>query len=1223
MTTANGTAEITANTQTNNRNADDNSGNVVTTDITSQMESAYLDYAMSVIVSRALPDVRDGLKPVHRRILYAMFSDLHLTSDKPHKKSARIVGEVLGKYHPHGDQAVYDAMVRMAQEFSLRYPLIDGQGNFGSIDGDGAAAMRYTEARLDAISNLMLDDLAKDTVDWHDNFDNSLQEPDILPAALPNLLINGSNGIAVGMATNIPPHNLSEVVDALAYMIDNFKNVDEITVEELMQFIKGPDFPTGGILYRYREGKADEDATDAIAQGYAVGRSRLVLQAKAHFEEMSRNRSRIVVTELPYQTNKTALIERIATLVRDGKIEGITDLRDESDRTGMRIVIEMTRNVDAKRILERLFKLTPLQQTFGLQMLALVDGEPITLGLRRMLQLFIQHRQEVVRRRTEFDLARAKERAHIVEGLLRALDILDEVIATIRASQRVDTARDNLVKKFKFTVMQAQAILDMQLRRLAALERRKLQDEYKELTKRIKYLEGLLASPKKMLEVIKNELLEIKEKYGDLRKTQLVERTKGTLTSTDLLPDQEVWVSVSTSGDLRRQAATKPAQTEARQVGKNAGLAILNGNTKNPLYLFGKDGQCRQVSIHEIPQSGGGKHASMYTDFTRRDSITAVCTLPRDPGEEGYLFLVTEQGMVKRVTIADFAKAAPLDPIVMGVDPKDRLGWVFRTTGDQEIILVASSGHSIRFSEADVRSMGLAAGGVGGMKIKKGHRLVYAGVVDPDGEVMTITEKGYSKRTAMKDYSKQGRNGGGITTHKPSARTGDVSAALVIDAASVTEPTEAQLVAVTDQGVGKPLSVFDVPQMGRGVQGKVAVALDMGHTIAAIHPVKAPEMPSPNGNGSPNGTNGHGSASASGNGTAKSSAKGKTIAASISSGATARRKTTTQARKSTTSGGRVSTSKATQKDSTTRAQAANGSTAKKSASTQAKATKSRPAKSGSAKSPAAKGGATRGTVARRTATTSKATAPKPATAKAANGKTNARKSTNATKSRAGVAKSTNARATTPKATKGTTTKASRTTSRASASKTTSTRTASAKPTGTRATGQRASSTKANATTSKAATGKSASRKTATSDRAKSKASTSSSTRTQKVVNKPAAKPTRSTAKAKDTSPSKTKASTSKSGTQATARTAAKSTSRTTTSTTKAQSAKVTAPKPKVTKPKQSSAKSGAKAAKPKSTAKSTKPAAAKPKSKRSAKLAAVTSVTRSQAKESKKKKAKK
>ena len=801
-------------------------------DIVHEMQGAYLDYAMSVIVSRALPDVRDGLKPVHRRILYAVYHDLGLDHTKPHKKSARIVGEVLGKYHPHGDTAVYDAMVRMAQDFSLRYPLIDGQGNFGSVDGDNAAAMRYTEARLAEISQLVLNDLDKDTVDWHDNFDNSLREPDILPAALPNLLINGSSGIAVGMATNIPPHNLGEVVDALTHVIDHFDDLEDVTVEDLMQFIKGPDFPTGGIVYRYRDEKGD-DNVDAIAQGYSVGRSRLVMQAKAHFEEMSRGRSRIVVTELPYQTNKVALIERIASLVRDGKLEGITDLRDESDRTGMRMVLELTRNVDPKSVLADLFKQTPLQQTFGMQMLALVDGEPRTLSLKRMLQLFVHHRQEILRRRSEYDLKRARDRAHILEGLLRALDILDQIIETIRRSQNAETARNNLVSNFKFSEVQAQAILDMQLRRLAALERRKLQDEHKELLKQIAYLEDLLAHPEKILLVIKADLLEIKEKYGDARRTQIVDRTKGTLTTTDLLPDQEVWVTVSAAGDLRRQDTTRLSASSLRQVGKGSEVALLTANTRDHLYLFAKDGRCRRVSIHEIPQSGEEKHLAEMTDFSRRDTITAALTLPRTGGGDGYLLMVTEQGMVKRVTLADFiAASASSELSVINVDDKDKLGWVMLTTGGQEVILVSSEGQSIRFAEEDVRSMGLAAGGVGGMKLKKGFPIIYAAPVDPEGELLTITAQGYAKRSAMSEYSSQGRNGGGIVTHKITARTGNVTAALMIGA----NPPEA-IVLLPRKGGPKSVPMEEIPVMGRGVQGKQISEISDGNTVVALRSV--------------------------------------------------------------------------------------------------------------------------------------------------------------------------------------------------------------------------------------------------------------------------------------------------------------------------------------------------------------------------------------------------
>ncbi|GIV71094.1 DNA gyrase subunit A [Caldilinea sp.] len=805
-------------------------GAVRVADITQEMQTAYLDYAMSVIVARALPDVRDGLKPVHRRILYAMWHDLSLTHDKPHKKSARIVGEVLGKYHPHGDAAVYDAMVRMAQPFSLRYPLIDGQGNFGSIDGDNAAAMRYTEARLARIADLMLEDLEKETVDWHDNFDNTLREPDILPAALPNLLINGSSGIAVGMATNIPPHNLGEVVDALAYMIDHYDQVDAITTEALMRFIKGPDFPTGGILYRYREESKGEEEADAIAQGYSVGKSRLILQAKAHFEEISRGRTRIVVTELPYQTNKTALLERIADLVRDGKIEGVGDLRDESDRTGMRIVIELTRGADPKAVLADLFKYTPLQQTFGMQLLALVDGQPRLLSLKRMLQLFIQHRQEIIRRRSEFELKRAKERAHIVEGLLRALDILDEVIQTIRRSQTVETARNNLMHNFKFTELQAQAILDMQLRRLAALERKKLQEEYKELKQRIAYLEDLLAHPHKVLGVIKEELLAIKQEFGDARRTQIVDRTRGALTTTDLLPDQRVWVSLGKNGDLRRQAVSKPGASIVRQIGKDSQVALLSASTRDYLYVFSKDGRCSRIGVHEIPEEGG-KKVSDLTGFTGRDAITAALALPRERNgdEADYLFLVTEQGMVKRVRTEDVQSNTGGEFTVMNVDDGDRLLWALRTQGGQEVILVSAQGQSIRFSEEEVRSMGLPAGGVGGMKLKPKDRIVYAGVVDPAGELLTVTRAGFAKRSPLADYSAQGRNGGGIVAHKVTDKTGEVAAALVLPPQSEGD----WLVFVTARGVAKPMLTVEVPAMGRSVQGKAVVELSSQDAIAA------------------------------------------------------------------------------------------------------------------------------------------------------------------------------------------------------------------------------------------------------------------------------------------------------------------------------------------------------------------------------------------------------
>jgi DNA gyrase subunit A len=808
-------------------------GTVRSVDIINEMQIAYLDYAMSVIVARALPDVRDGLKPVHRRILYAM-ADLGLTNDKPYKKSARIVGEVLGKYHPHGDTAVYDAMVRMAQDFSLRYPLVDGQGNFGSVDGDNAAAMRYTEARLAKISDLILADLDKDTVEWTDNFDNTLKEPEILPAALPNLLINGASGIAVGMSTNIPPHNLGEVVDALVYLLDNHERMDDVGVEDLMHFIKGPDFPTGGIVFRYRTDSRGVETTDAITQGYSTGRGRLVVQAKAHFEEMSRGRTRIVVTELPYQTNKTNLLERIAMLVRDGKLEGITDLRDESDRTGMRIMIELTRNVDPRVVLEDLFKYTPMQQTFGMSMLALVDGEPRTLALKRMLQLFIEHRQVVIRRRSEYDLARARERAHIVEGLLRALDILDEVIDTIRRSQRVDTARTNLMSNFGFTEVQAQAILDMPLKRLAALERKRLQDEYQELLDRIAYLEDLLAHPEKILRVIREELSAIRLQYADARRTQIVERTKGTLTATDLLPDQKVLVTVGASGEVRRQDFSLATKTGLRQSGRDSAVALLVANTQDFLYLFDKKGQCQRISIHELPQEES-KHLADLTDYSRRDTIVAALALPRltTDAAAGYLFAATRLGTVKRVSLADFIAAASTNPEIIRVEGRDELGWVFVTPGNQEVILVSSDGYSIRFSEEDVRSMGLPAAGVAGMKLKKGEKLVAAGLVDPEGELLTATAAGYAKRTPLRDYSSQGRNGSGIIAHKLDQRTNKL-----IDALVVNSERRDLVIFVADKGGAKPYEVSEIAASGRGTLGQNLLNVSRGDRPVAVKRVE-------------------------------------------------------------------------------------------------------------------------------------------------------------------------------------------------------------------------------------------------------------------------------------------------------------------------------------------------------------------------------------------------
>jgi DNA gyrase subunit A len=859
-----------------------NAGLVRPADIVSEMQEAYLDYAMSVIVARALPDVRDGLKPVHRRILYAVWHDLGLTHDKPHKKSARIVGEVLGKYHPHGDTAVYDAMVRMAQPFSLRYPLIDGQGNFGSIDGDNAAAMRYTEARLAAITHLMLEDLDKETVEWGPHFDNTLREPMVLPAALPNLLINGSSGIAVGMATNIPPHNLGEVVDAAAYMIDHFDNLDEVHTTDLMEFVKGPDFPTGGIVYRFRddekgngksarngasgngasgngasgEGAAVDETVDVIHQGYSTGRARLIMQAKAHFEEMTRGRMRILITELPYQTNKIALLERIADLVRDGKLEGISDLRDESDRTGMRVVVELKRDVDPKIVLRQLYKLTPLQQTFGMQLLALVDGQPKMLNLKRMLEHFIRHRQEIIRRRSAFDLKRARERLHIVEGLLKALDLLDEVIATIRRSQTVDTARKNLIANFKFSELQAQAILDMQLRRLAALERKKLQEEHDELLKRIAWLESLLASPQKVLALIKSDLLEIKESYGDPRRTQIVDLTRGAHTTHDLLPEQDVWVSVGSDGTLRRTDAGRLTQTSLRQVAKGAESALFQANARDLLYLFADSGRAARLGVHEL--QADNKPASEFTGLERKERATAALALPRSAGPAGpgsvesgsaaavdvsggYLFLTTERAGVKRVSLENVTESVNSGSIVMNLDDKDRLGWALRTDGSNELLLVSSAGQAIRFAEEEVRSMGLPAGGVGGMKLGKNEKIVFAGVVEPNALLLTYTEKGFAKLTALADFPRQGRNGGGVTAHKLSARTGGLTAAAILPADRLPK----LLALVTPKATPRVIELSEIPNQGRASQGKQVVDAAAGVPVAAIRWLESSEVVEP------------------------------------------------------------------------------------------------------------------------------------------------------------------------------------------------------------------------------------------------------------------------------------------------------------------------------------------------------------------------------------------
>ena len=732
-------------------------------DIDTEMQQSYLDYAMSVIVARALPDARDGLKPVQRRILYAMY-DMGIRADTAYKKSARIVGEVLGKYHPHGDSSVYEAMARMAQDFSMRTLLVDGQGNFGSVDGDPPAAMRYTEARLTSAALDILFDLNKDTVNFVPNFDDTLEEPGVLPSAIPNLLVNGASGIAVGMATSIPPHNLSEIVDAIVYMLDKWEKLDDIDVEQLMEFVQGPDFPTGGLIIQ-------EKGEEGIESAYGSGRGRVTVQAKAHVEEMERGKSRIIVTELPYQVNKSSLIERIAELARDGHLEGLSDLRDESDRQGMRIVLEMTKNANPEIILRDLYKRTPMQSTFSINLLALVDGEPRTLTLKQALRVYVEHRLTVVKRRAEFDLDKAKARAHILEGYLIALKNLDELINIIRSAPDVETARQKLMKRYKLTELQANAILDMQLRRLAALERKKIETEYKEVTGVIKELTTLLKSPKLMRGVVADELLKVKAAYGDRRRTQIVNLKQGgkstgaALTTRDLLPQQTVWISVTDDGLVSRTHDDK----QPKHSGNDAPRYLLKASTTDTIYFVSKLGKAAAVAAHLIPEADKLSQGSMYykvAPLSETDALAAVFSLPASKsslGAETCVITATRFGMVKKSLISELPGPSAQTFTLVRVNEGDRLGWVGLTDGKKkEILLATSSGMAIRFKEDDVRPMGLVAAGVNGIKLDDKDEVVGMEILPAEGEIFLLTSEGKAKRVDQKDFPAQGRYGKGV-----------------------------------------------------------------------------------------------------------------------------------------------------------------------------------------------------------------------------------------------------------------------------------------------------------------------------------------------------------------------------------------------------------------------------------------------------------------------------
>lgn len=812
-------------------------GNVRSISINEEMRGSYLDYAMSVIVSRALPDARDGLKPVHRRILYAMY-DMGIRANTPYKKSARIVGEVLGKYHPHGDSAVYDAMARMAQTFSLRYPLVDGQGNFGSVDGDSPAAMRYTEARLSRMAEELLVDIEMDTVDFVDNYDGTQQEPDVLPARLPNLLLNGTSGIAVGMATNIPPHNLRELSEATVFLIDNYERLEDVTVDELMEFVKGPDFPTGAQIM----------AGDELKEAYATGKGRVFMRASAEIEEMRGDRHRIVVSEIPYQVSKTAIIERIAALVREGRLDQISDLRDESDRDGMRIVVELKRGAQPNKVLNQLYKFTQLQSTYSIQVLALVQGEPRNLGLKRALQIYIEHRYEVIRRRSEYELGKARARAHILEGLLKALSSLDAIINTIRSANDVHEARTNLVERFDLSEAQANAILEMQLRRLAALEQQKIQDEYNDVATRIAYLEDLLASPHKILAVIREDVVELAHDYGDGRRTKIIYGMNVNFNDADLVREEEVVISLTDRGYIKRVPSS--AYRAQRRGGKgvtgmttkeeDAVFDIFACSSLDHLLFFSDRGKVYSERAFQIPETGrANKGTLIHTvlNLEADERITAVLPIESFDYEEGYFVMATRGGRIKRVALEEFAAVRPSGLIAMSLEGDDRLYWVKHTTGSQDIVLVTEGGQSVRFHENEVRVMGRQAAGVNSIKLRGDFVAGMDVVRADDTHVLVVTRNGFGKRTLLSEYSSRGRYGVGIRTLARNERTGPIVAMRVINAAD-------DILLMTREGTVLRTSLDQIREAGRDTQGVTLINLsDEDNVIGIAIMARMPEMP--------------------------------------------------------------------------------------------------------------------------------------------------------------------------------------------------------------------------------------------------------------------------------------------------------------------------------------------------------------------------------------------
>jgi DNA gyrase subunit A len=802
--------------------------NIQSREITTEVQQSYLDYAMSVIVSRALPDVRDGLKPVHRRILYAMW-DMGLRHSAKFRKSATVVGEVLGKYHPHGDSAVYESMVRLAQDFSLRYPLVSGQGNFGSMDGDSAAAMRYTEAKLASIAEEMLFDIEKNTVPFADNYDGTKQEPTVMPAKLPQLLLNGTMGIAVGMATNIPPHNLSELVGAITHLIDN----PEAVIEDLMQFVKGPDFPTGGIIYNTKE----------IKEAYSTGKGKIITRAKAEIVETKSGSFQIIVTEMTYATNKSTLITKIADLVKEGKLQGIRDLRDESDKNGVRIVIDLKKDAYAQKILNKLYSTTDLQKNFNVNMLALVDGiEPQVLNLKSILEYFIAHRKVVVTRRTQFDLDKAKDRAHILEGLKKALDHIDAVIETIKRSSTKEIAHQNLIKKFKFSDRQATAILEMRLQTLAGLERKKIDDELKEKMALIAELEAILKSPKKIAGIIKTELSEIVEKYGDDRKTKLVKGGIGEFKQEDLIPNVEAIITITQDGYIKRMDPT------SYKVQKRGGKGVIGATTKegdsieqmtsvmthDNLMFFTSTGKVYQTKAYEIPESSRTAKGQVIVNFLQLapdEKITEMIAFNNEDGYK-YFLMTTGTGVIKKCDISEFDNVRRSGLIAIKLEKGDWLGWVKPTTGTDEIVITTAAGQAIRFKESDVRAMGRNAAGVRGIKLKKDDCVVGMNAIfknQKGNQLLIISENGFGKRTDIKFYKIQKRGGSGIKTASVTAKTGKLVGASIVN----VDDIEGDMIVTSQKGQIIRIPLKSISVLGRATQGVRVMKPQVGDKVSA------------------------------------------------------------------------------------------------------------------------------------------------------------------------------------------------------------------------------------------------------------------------------------------------------------------------------------------------------------------------------------------------------